>query len=243
MASETEVNEDITTFYKSLNKDLRTVDEDIIYLSTAQGIVPSNVRYTVAKNIYRGGLETVNNETYFFIYVPNESFKLVKADTQEKLNDVGRFLSHAKCGFLLKKSENKEEEDPVEDEEKAMSGGHGGGSGGPKNMGDSDAQLTALTPDRPDVGRDWHGDNFARSIHKDSIDLLKSAQSIIQEVLHSNTSKEQEYMISVLGFPRAEVLSKGIVLHPTQRLNYISWLNKSTRSSTEKLNDWLKKNG
>ncbi len=251
---------EIIDFYKSLNKANRTTDEDIVILLINQDIIPETIRYSNIHKGVKGAIRDNVGDIYYFNYVPDTSFRIVKAKNDEQIAELTHILTKAKLGAdLTSESTADEDKDKLEvepgesvkdsedlhnkeDEEKA--GASGGSSGGQQNQGgggNMDSESISMTPDRPDVGFDWHGDNFKRSI-EESTALMKSFTSNIQTLVPDKYKLvpvlEKRYLKEILKYKDEDIM-KGIKLNPFQKTKYLQWVKEQAIKKTISLENWL----
>lgn len=245
--------ENTLDFYKSLGASNPEVEEDIINLSLSDGVVPSSIRYLQTNGTYRGAIESSNNSYYYFNYFPDHNFKLVKAEKPEQIKEVVSILKSAKNGLdLVKKDEDTEkaagasgggemkpagnstltEEDSVNSQNSAITQVHPGAAGG-------------ITPDNPNRGKDWHGEQTVKSWT--TADLLKSWSEHLQETSNIRlgppraTPHEQAFLMDFYGYGPDEAAK--VVLTPGQKSKFNVWTQTSALKAVKSLANWRKKNG
>lgn len=263
----TDIDDNFYDFYKSINSLHREDDANLVSILVQNNVIPTAIRYGIMKNVYRGVVKDVNENLYYFNYVPNnDSVKLVKADDKTKIWEANKLFKSCNLGCDIIKAEIVDEDD--EDEEKAVgsgpgatggnqTGGHSGGTA-PITEAQAVAQqntllteehpgaATAETPDLPNVGRDWHGDNAVKSTKIwTHTDLLKSlGQTLKSTALVINRKidpKERQYLVEVLGRTPYEVDNGNSRINSAQRAQYNLWLTKSLQTQLNKLENWVKK--
>jgi len=235
---------EIIDFYKSLDPSKRSIDEDIIILLVNRDIIPETIRYRDLTKAVKGAIKDSSGDVYYFNYVPDTSFRLVKAETDSQLNELNNILSKANLGADLEKEKPDIPEDieNKEDEEKAGAPSGGGGAGGSgQPSGAMSGEDVSSTPDRPDVGFDWHGDAFKRSIDE-GISLIKSFTNNIQNIIPDNFKTvpplEKRFLKEVLKYKDEDIV-KGVRITSFQKSKYLQWVKEQAIRKTISLEGWL----
>lgn len=252
-------NSEILSFYKSLGSPAPDVVEDVIQLSISDGVVPAAVRYIETHGAFRGAIEGTNGNHYYFNYHPDASFRIIKAETPEQMREVAGIHKYCKQGVDLVKAEAVDED--LEDTDKAGNGGGGGvQSGHAATATMSDAQSVAsqnsaitqvhpggvggTTPDLPQRGRNWHGEDLNRSVWAPT-DLLKSwgehlqATSSVRIGPPRANAQEQKFLMEFYGMSQAEAAK--VTLTPGQKAKFNVWTQSAASKSVKHLNDWRNK--
>lgn len=212
----------------------------------------------------------------------NPIYRIVKADTSTKKWEAERLYNNCKLGCdLVEKAwplsvsveaqndKTVDVDDDKEDEEKAAGpAGHGPAGKPPASVSEAQAiagqhrQITevhpgaaaAVTPDRPEVGRDWHGTEKAlpeipqqAQIENPmwrTTDLLRAWGQQLQASAprqYQVPEQERHFMTEVLGRTPDEISSGQAVMSPTQRAQFNMWLTRSLRTRVSGLQQWLEK--
>lgn len=243
---------DITDFYKSVNPDKAEMDDDLVILVINREIIPKTIRYREVNKGFKGAIEDTSGDKYYFVYVPELSFKLVKAETEGQLNELNNMFSKSSYGVDLVKagqvshdaSEDNEDLFNIEEEKKAVGGGQASGQ---SQTGVSESESISSTPDMPGVGFDWHGDSFQRSFQSnmgEGIDLVKSFTTKLQDSIPDRykpaSPLEIRYLTEVLRYTKADV-SKGMRVSNFNKSKYLQWIKQQAQEKTSKLENWLSK--
>lgn len=257
-------------FYKSLTVEHRTQEEDLLTLSIASGVVPEAMRYEPTPSGFRGVIKSSEaEEMWYFHYLLGGEFRLLKADTEDRIWDANRLFRSLDHGCEINKASPDVEVPDVEDDdpdaEKAGGASGGGSTSGQPAPVDEEQSLreqhslltdqhpgaaTSTTPDLPNRGRDWHG-TASKSL--DALDempsvtdykpILKSLGRVLRETAYHKSvgDKEKQFMVEVLGRTPEEIDRGNTHMSPVHRAQFNLWLNKSLKNRIGKLNNWLEK--
>jgi hypothetical protein len=262
------VDESYSDFYKSLVPARRETDEELLHLVIANGVIPSVLRYGAMNSVIRGVVKSTSGELFYFQHVQDRPFHLVAANTANKQWEAEKLLKNCKLGCDLKKSEPSSGDDDTEEredeerkaapnpappaafsEEQAIAGQqrqiteqHPGGAG-------------AITPDLPDVGRDWHAaekalpdvQSQAAQIENPlwrTTDLLRAWGAQLQATaprVNQVSPQERRFLIEVLGRTPQEVDTGRAFISPSQKVQYQIWLQRGLRTTVSSLQEWVEK--
>lgn len=233
---------EIIEFYRSLDPSNLSQETEIINKASEEGVIPSSLRYGIMKDVYRGIIKSVTDDIFYFHYKPDGIFSLVKANTEDQKWEANRILTKSELGCdLIKAGEGSgnevpglpsvmEEEEFVDNQDDITTDRHPGAA-------------TGFTPDRPEVGRQWHQEEAIKSTgfwtEKDLLDGLNVAlKKSVEEIKRPISESEARFMSEVLG-KTPEEIDIGVNLNPTQKVLYQRWLGKSMRSKISPLKNWL----
>ncbi len=242
---------DCSAYYKSISGQSVDAHNDIVNAAVCKGIVPSSVRYDLLNTEFAGIMKGTCGNTYYFQFDPTtlsldhhavDAFSAARAD---------HIFAKSAHGFDLIKSIPSDDE---EDEEKAMgapSGGGGQNSGGPGGAVSEEQAMAAQqrlmteqhpgaaggqTPDRPEVGRQWHQDTV-KSLNFMSEEINKSVESFYPSV----SDTEKQFLVEVMGRSPDDVDAGDARMTPIQKVTYQKWLAKSVNNDYKTLTGWLAK--
>lgn len=237
-------------FYKSRTEGNELLENSVVNASIGCGIVPHSVRYELQNSEITGIIKSTSGNLFFFHFNPH---------TQDmKTNVVDSFTSY-NAEYLFEKSNNgfdliKADVEDLEDEEKSAGSGAGGQEGSAQPAAITEQQAIAQqnrlmteqhpgaavgsTPDRPDVGRQWH---------QDAVKSLETVGALIRKAVDTYyppvTDTEKQFMVEVLGRTPEEVDSGYTKMTPIQKVTYQKWLTKSSSGAYHRLNTWAAKHG
>ncbi len=239
---------DFGTYYESLTPSHRMDEEFIVSKAIDSGVYTDVLRYEITHGAYRGVIKSCDNKHFYFHFSPeNDAFRLIEANTPDRLQEVGNILKSCQLGCGLKKAEGGggdrgsdgfntiSEEDNIADQDDLTTDVHPGGA-------------THVTPDSPHRGRMWHEEEvppvtMAKSWDAGSLldglnDALRKSTSQLRRPI---SDQERQFMVEVLGRTPEQVQRGDVYMNPTQKVMYNQWVNKSMRSSMTDLDKWLKK--
>jgi len=146
-------DESIMDYYTSLSPSNRMTEVAIVHKSIKNGVVPESVRYGVMNNVFRGIVKSSKDDLYYFSYIPDGKFSLVKANDRDKVWEANKLLKSCSLGCDIVRMEKADvamgsmpvvdEEQDVVAQQRLATAKHPGAAG-------------SVTPDLPEVGRQWH---------------------------------------------------------------------------------------
>lgn len=255
--------------YRSISNDssYSTLLESVVSECVKNEIIPVQVRFGIMENsimkVARGVIKSLDDNLYYFNY-GNEKFRLVpvynkdedrKIEAEKLLNscdlgcdlvDVEKIKKAPQSGTVP-----QDEEQFIEEQQKLLRDRHPGATGGD------------ITPDREDVGRNWHEDikrssNIINAVGDGiSYEGIQQNQwskySLIKaygESLRRNapnvranlTDLEIKFAVEELGKSVSDINSGIVTFSPWDRKRFLDWKSKRLRKTLNyPLQKWLNK--
>lgn len=271
--------------YRSLNSNHVGTDETIVTRCVELGVVPEQLRYGIMRGVNRGVVKAVTGAMFYFNHVPShpdaeKAFKITPvsqgtttAIIQNREWEAGKLLKTCNLGCDMLKRASVPPSDAEEldkapetgtipiDEERYMQGQqrmlqerHPGAAGG------------GTTPDRPEVGRDWHqplrrgqerqtltspadglppvASNDGQK-HWSAAGLIKSygeqLQASAPQARPQLTQLEVTFATEVLGKSQSSIDTGQVSFSPHDQRRFHQWRTNNLRSRlTSPLQKWLK---
>ena len=251
--------ESVLELYKSLTIEHRMTEELILRKAIEEGVPVVGIRYGIFKDIYRGVIKSVDGDLSYFHYRPdNDTIRIIPPTDATQKWEASKLYKSCELGCDL-----SDEDDDDKEVEKGPEGGGGAtGTANPMsvseqtNINNQDDLLTeqhpggvgALTPDRPEVGRQWHEETPVEAVGKSAwtaqglLDGLNDAvNKSVPRGWRVVPQTERVFMKQELGRTDEEINHGQAHMTPIQKVQYQRWLNKSMSGGLRNLSDWLDK--
>ena len=243
--------------YRSLDLDRVDIDQDVVdSLVTDFGVIPETIRYGYMRGAYRGAVKSTTGELFYFNYAPEENtFKAVPADSTNQVWEVEKLLKSCKLGCDLNRNGEvaqkasaatipDDEDDYQRAQHRMATEHHYNGAGAP-------------TPDKPEVGRNWHepirragdalkslGTNDGEQ-HWNTSSLMKAwgqqLQATAPRIRPQLDPLEVRFATEHLGKSMTDVESGRVTFSPRDQAAFQQWKSTELRGNISPLASWLEK--
>lgn len=248
---------DFLDYYRTFTGNME-IEEPLVMKALEQGVIVKSLRYDEIKGAVRGVIKSTDGEFYYFNYF-NDELKLSKAEKRDRIIEAGWMHDRLTKGLDAIEQEEGEENEA----EKAAGEGTGEQSSGvlprvpEKRNVRAQERLTTehhpgaasgpYTPDRPEVGRQWHEEEpeqpEPQQTQKSQIwtkaELIKSLGKGLSEqankIYREPSQLERQFLMEELGRTPEQIDNGDVNMNPTQKVLFQRYLNKSLRNRVKGL--------